>query len=266
MSTQAGGLDDARLLRYSRHILLDELGVEAQEKLLAAHVLVIGVGGLGNPAALYLATAGVGHLTLVDGDQVEVTNLQRQLLFLMDDIGKPKAQIAAAELRRRNPDVQIEAIDVRAEEKRLEALVAAADVVLDCSDNFATRHALNRACSHFAKPLISGAALRFDGQLSVFDLRDQEAGCYACLFPDTAAGEEDNCATMGVFAPLTGMIGVMQAGEALKILTGAGETLSGKLLMVDALNSRFQTVQFGRDPECSVCAARVRQATTVSPS
>ena len=262
MSTEAGGLDDARLLRYSRHILLDELGVEAQEKLLAAHVLVIGVGGLGNPAALYLATAGVGHITLVDGDQVEATNLQRQLLFLDKDIGSPKATSAARELKRRNPDVAIEAIDVRADQQHLLALVAAADVVLDCSDNFATRHALNRACSQNARPLISGAAIRFDGQLSVFDLREHDAGCYACLFPDTASSEEDNCAIMGVFAPLTGMIGAMQAGEALKILTGAGTTLAGKLLMVDALNSRFQTVQFGRDPECAVCAARVTQAIT----
>ncbi len=262
MTTDAGGLDDARLLRYSRHILLDELGVEAQEKLLAARVLVIGVGGLGNPAALYLATAGVGHITLVDGDQVDLTNLQRQLLFAQDDIGKPKVQRAAADLRRRNPDVEIEAIELRADHERLMALVAKADVVLDCSDNFATRHALNRACSQFGKPLISGAAIRFDGQLSVFDLRDHEAGCYACLFADTASGEEDNCATMGVFAPLTGMIGMMQAGEAIKILTGAGETLSGKLLMIDALNSRFQTVQFGRDPQCSVCATRALRTAT----
>jgi adenylyltransferase/sulfurtransferase len=251
----AGGLDDARLLRYSRHILLDEFGVEAQERLLASHVLIVGIGGLGNPAALYLATAGVGRLTLVDGDQVDATNLQRQILFKNDDIARAKVAAAADRLRSLNPDVEITTVAERIDANALERLMPGVDVVLDCTDNFATRHALNRACVMHRTPLVSGAALRFDGQLAVFDLDCADAPCYACLFPDIEQTEADNCATMGVLAPLTGSVGTLQAIEAIKCLTGIGSTLARRLLMIDALTSRFETVSFTRDPACPVCSA-----------
>ncbi len=258
MGAEGGGLDDARLLRYSRHILLDDLGVNAQERLLASHALIVGVGGLGNPAALYLALAGVGRITLVDGDRVDLTNLQRQILFRDGDVASFKASTAKAALINRNADVAVEALDLRADQQTLKRLVACADVVLDCTDNFAARHAINAACVEHSKVLVSGAAIRFDAQLSVFDLRDPDAACYACLFPDSDQVDDQHCATMGVFSPLTGMVGAMQAGEAIKALTGAGALPSGRLLMIDALSSRIQSVEFGRDPACPVCAGRAR--------
>jgi adenylyltransferase/sulfurtransferase len=260
LAHDAGGLDDARLLRYSRHILLDEFGVEAQQRLLDSHALIVGVGGLGNPAALYLATAGVQRLTLVDGDQVDGTNLQRQILFTGSDIGRSKVAAAAEELKSRNPDLDITALDQRVDAATLEDLVKAADVVLDCSDNFRTRHAINRCCVMHRKPLVSGAAIRFDGQLAVFDLEHDNAPCYACLFPDIEANDDDHCATMGVLAPLTGTIGSLQAAEAIKCLTGIGDSLARRLLMVDALAARFETVAFSRDPGCAVCGNPVRAA------
>ena len=249
-------MNDDQLLRYSRHILLDEIGVEGQARLLAAKVLVIGAGGLGSPVALYLASAGVGRLTLADGDAVDLTNLQRQIVHRMSAVGMNKAESARATLATLNPEIEVVALPVRAEGERLAELVAAHDIVLDCSDNFATRHAVNRACVRHAKPLVSGAAIRFDGQLAVFDLRHAAAPCYACLFPEGGEAEDVRCAVMGVFAPLTGTIGALQAAEALKLLAGAGESASGRLLLFDALRTEWRTVRVKRDPACPVCAGR----------
>ena len=249
-------MDDNQLLRYSRHILLPEIGIEGQQRLLDAHALLIGAGGLGSPAALYLASAGVGTLTICDGDTVDLTNLQRQIVHREDSVGANKVDSARATLQAINPRVAIHAVAERVAGKRLEALVAVADVVLDGSDNFATRHAVNRACVAARKPLVSGAGVRFDGQLAVFDLRAPDSPCYACLFPEAGENEEMRCAVMGVFAPLVGIIGAMQAAEALKILAGAGEPLSGRLLLLDALTMDVRTVRLKRDAACAVCAAR----------
>lgn len=249
-------MDDEQLLRYSRHILLPEIGIEGQQRLLDAHVLLIGAGGLGSPAALYLASAGVGTLSICDGDTVDLTNLQRQIVHREDAVGTNKVDSARATLQAINPRVTIHAIAERVDGARLEALVAAADVVLDGSDNFATRHAVNRACVAARKPLVSGAGVRFDGQLAVFDMRTPDSPCYACLFPEAGENEEMRCAVMGVFAPLVGIIGAMQAAEALKILAGAGELLSGRLLLLDALTMDVRTVRLKRDPACTVCATR----------
>lgn len=249
-------MDDEQLLRYSRHILLPEIGIEGQQRLLDAHVLMIGAGGLGSPAALYLVSAGIGTLTLCDGDAVDLTNLQRQIVHRESAVGQAKVESARDTLLAINPRVNIHPVNERVEGARLAQLVAAADIVLDGSDNFATRHAVNRACVAARKPLVSGAGIRFDGQLAVFDLRDTKAPCYACLFPESGENEEMRCAVMGVFAPLVGIIGAMQAAEALKILTGAGQTMSGRLLLLDALNMDVRTVKLQRDPACAVCNGR----------
>jgi len=248
-------LNDEQLLRYSRHILLNELGIEGQERLRRAHVLVIGAGGLGSPAALYLASAGVGTLTLVDGDRVDLTNLQRQVLHTTDRIGMPKPASGRVALAALNPDVRIETIEDRVEGSALEALVARASIVLDCSDNFATRHAVNRACVMHRRPLVSGAAIRFDGQVATFDLRDPQSPCYACLFPP-GDGEDELCSIMGVFAPVTGIIGTVQAAEALKLAAGIESGLRGRLLILDALTMHWHSVRVPRDPQCPVCAGR----------
>ena len=252
-------MNDDQLLRYSRHILLDEIGIEGQQRLLAAHALVIGAGGLGSPVALYLATAGVGTITIVDGDTVDLTNLQRQIAHNLSRVGEPKARSAAQTMHAINPDVVVHALHERADAARLDALVAAADVVIDCSDNFATRHAVNAACVAHAKALVSGAAIGFDGQLSVYDLRDTSDAsrpCYACLFPPDAVFEEVRCATMGVFAPLVGIIGSMQAAEALKLLAGVGSSLAGRLQMLDARTMEWTEIAMARTPACPVCAGR----------
>lgn len=247
-------MDDAQLLRYSRHILLDEFGVEAQQKLLSSHALIVGAGGLGCPAALYLAASGIGRLTIADGDKVDATNLQRQILYRDASVGQPKAGSARAALREVNPAVDVVGLPERLDARSMDALVAAADVVLDCSDNFATRHALNRACVTHATPLVSGAAIRFDGQLAVFDLRESGSPCYSCLFPEDAQAEDVACAVMGVFSPLTGTIGALQAAEAIKLIGGLGRTLHGRLQMYDALASEWHSVRVRKDPECPVCA------------
>jgi adenylyltransferase/sulfurtransferase len=246
-------MDDQQLLRYSRHILLDEIGVEGQTRIREASMLVIGAGGLGSPAAYYLASAGVAKITLVDGDQVDLTNLQRQILHTTERIGRPKAESGRATLAAINPDVEVVPIVRRVDAEELDGLARDASVVLDCSDNFATRHAVNRACVKHRKPLVSGAAIRFDGQLAVFDLRRDDAPCYACLFPE-GEGEDELCAIMGVFAPLTGIIGTMQAAEALKLAAGIGESLNGQLLMLDVRDLQFRTVRVPRDPKCAVCS------------
>ena len=217
---------------------------------------MVGAGGLGCPAALYLAASGVGKLTIADADNVELTNLQRQILYRTDSVGAKKVDEARKTLAAVNPDVEIVPLARRVEGNDVERLVAAADVVLDCSDNFATRHALNRACVKQRRPLVSGAAIRFDGQLMVFDLRDKDAPCYACLFPEEGEVEEVQCSTMGVLAPLTGTIGAMQALEAVKLLAGAGETPRGQLTLFDAKASELRSVRVKKDPGCAVCGAR----------
>ena len=249
-------MTDDQLLRYSRHILLDELGIEGQQRLLAAHVLVIGAGGLGSPVALYLGTAGVGRLTIVDDDRVDVTNLQRQIAHNLARVGAPKAESARDTIAAINPDVQVHPLVERADAARLDALVREVDVVVDCSDNFATRQAVNAACVAHAKPLVSGAAIGFDGQVSVYDTRHPDAPCYACLFPPEATFEEAQCATMGVFAPLVGIIGSVQAAETLKLLAGVGSSLSGRLQLLDGRAMEWHEVRTPRAPACSVCGAR----------
>jgi adenylyltransferase/sulfurtransferase len=248
-------MNDNQLLRYSRHILLPQIGIEGQERIHAGHALVIGAGGLGSPAALYLSTAGIGTLTIVDGDSVDLTNLQRQILHTNASVGLPKVASARDTIVRYNPEVKVVALHERADEARLGELVAQADVVLDCCDNFATRHAVNRACVKFKKPLVSGAAIRFDGQVSVFDLRDATAPCYHCLFPEGQDLEELRCAVTGVFAPITGIIGAVQAAEALKVLADVGATLKGRLLLLDGLTMEWRSINIRKDPDCAVCGA-----------
>lgn len=247
-------MTDDQLLRYSRHILLNDIGVDGQEKLLASHALVIGAGGLGSPVALYLGSAGVGRITIVDNDVVDATNLQRQIAHSLDKVGMNKASSARQSIAALNPDVQVTCINQRADAALLAQLVATADVVVDCCDNFATRHAINAACVQHRKPLVSGAAIRFDGQLAVYDSRDAASPCYACVFPPDSTLEETRCATMGVFAPLVGIIGSMQAAEVLKILTGAGNAMVGRLQMLDGRSMQFSEVRLPRNPVCPVCS------------
>jgi molybdopterin-synthase adenylyltransferase len=246
-------MNDDLLLRYSRHILLPEFGVEGQERLLGAHALVVGAGGLGSPVALYLASAGVGRITICDDDDVDLTNLQRQVIHRTASIGTPKVASARETMLALNPQITVMPVAERLADGRMEALVATADVVIDGSDNFATRHALNRACHRNRKPLVSGAAVRFDGQVSVFDFRTPGAPCYACLFPEDGPNEDMPCAVMGVFAPVTGIVGTLQAAEALKVLAGVGETLSGRLLLLDVLTTQIRIVRLVRDEQCKVC-------------
>jgi molybdopterin/thiamine biosynthesis adenylyltransferase len=246
-------MNDHQLLRYSRHILLDDIGIEGQERLLAGHALIIGAGGLGSPAAYYLASAGIGKITLVDNDTVDLTNLQRQILHTTERVGRPKSESGKQTLAQINPDIEVVALVERAEDERLNELVKSADVVLDCSDNFATRHAINRACVANRVTLVSGAAIRFDGQISVFDPRSEMAPCYACLFPPDQQFEEVQCSTMGVFAPLVGIIGTMQAAEALKVVAQIGEPLAGRLLLLDARCMEWTSIALTRNTQCSVC-------------
>ena len=244
-------MNDDQLLRYSRHILLDDIGIEGQQRILAGRVLVIGAGGLGSPVALYLGSAGVGHITIVDPDAVDLTNLQRQIAHRLARVGQPKAQSAARSIAEINPDVRVYALEVRVDAASLVDLVEQADVVVDCSDNFATRHAVNAACVQQGKPLVSGAAFGFDGQVSVYDTR--LGPCYACVFPPEATFEEVQCATMGVFAPLVGIIGTVQAAEALKLLAGIGTPLAGRLQMLDARTMAWSEFSVARQPGCAVC-------------
>ena len=246
-------MDDRKLLRYSRHILLNEIGIEGQQRILDARALIIGAGGLGSPVALYLGSAGVGHITIADHDVVDETNLQRQIAHTVDRIGQPKTTSAQAAIHAINPDAKVTTITARAQGDLLDALVAQNDVVLDCSDNYATRHAINAACVRHGKPLVSGAAIRFDGQISVFDARQAHSPSYACMFPPDESFEETRCATMGVLAPMVGIIGAMQAAEALKLISGAGHSLMGRLLMLDGLNMEWNEIRVARDAACPVC-------------
>jgi adenylyltransferase/sulfurtransferase len=247
-------MDDSQLLRYSRHILLDEIGIAGQARLATSSALIVGAGGLGSPAALYLAAAGVGRIVLADHDMVELTNLQRQIAHDMNGLGENKAVSASRRMAAMNPSIEVVPLAERLEGSALANQVANADVVLDCSDNFATRHAVNRACVQFRKPLVSGAAVRFDGQISVFDLRDSHAPCYACLFPEQASEAEMRCSEFGVFAPLVGVVGSMQAAEALKLLIGIGQSLSGRLLLYNTLDAEWRIMRLKKDPACPVCS------------
>lgn len=250
-------MNDQQLLRYSRHILLEEIGIEGQKRLLGSHALIIGVGGLGSPAALYLAASGVGRLTLCDHDTVDFSNLQRQIIHRTGMVGQPKVVSAQSTLHEINPEVECVALPIRADEARLNELIALADIVLDCSDNFATRYAVNRACLAQRKPLVSGAAIQFHGQVAVFDYRRDGAPCYNCLFPEDSEAEELRCATTGVFAPLVGIIGTLQAAEALKLLIGIDRGLSGKLLSVNALDMNVLRSSLSKDPACCACGENV---------
>ena len=249
-------MNDQQLQRYARHILLDDIGIDGQQRLLDGRALVIGAGGLGSPAALYLASSGVGRITLVDDDTVDLTNLQRQVMHTTARVGMAKVDSGREALLAINPDIAVTALRERAQGARLLELVAASSVVLDCSDNFATRHAVNRACVATGVPLVSGAVIRFDGQLSVFDARDPDSPCYACLFPEDSAFEDAACSTMGVFAPLVGVVGAMQAAEALKLLAGAGRPATGRLLMLDGRAMAWSDIGIARNPGCPVCAGR----------
>lgn len=248
-------MNDQQLLRYSRHILLPQIGIEGQQAIVDSRVLIIGAGGLGSPAALYLASAGVGTLALADGDVVDLTNLQRQILHRERSVGRPKVESGRETLHDINPEVRVETLHMRLEGDALDEQVARADVVVDCCDNFATRHAVNRACVRHRKPLVSGAAITFDGQVTVFDLRSQSCPCYNCLFPEGEDVEEIRCAVMGVFAPLTGIIGAVQAAEALKIIVGCGQPLAGRLLLLDGLAMEWRAITIPKDPGCSVCGS-----------
>ena len=250
-------MNDEQLLRYSRHIMLPELDIDGQEALLGSHALIVGMGGLGAPLALYLAAAGVGRLTLADDDQVDESNLQRQIIHGVSDVGDSKVESARRSLAAINPGCSVEAVHARLEGDALHNKVQAADLVLDGTDNFATRYAINSACVATGTPLVSGAAIRWEGQVAVFDFRDDNSPCYACLYPDTGATSDLNCADNGVAAPLVGIIGSIQALEALKLLAGVGETLLGYVLVFDAKYQQWQKLKLTRNPECSVCASRL---------
>jgi molybdopterin/thiamine biosynthesis adenylyltransferase len=247
---------DDELLRYSRHLLLPEIDIEGQTRWLQANALIVGLGGLGSPAAMYLASAGVSRLTLVDDDQVELTNLQRQIAHTTDRLGQAKVQSARQALLALNPQISVDALRRRADPAWLDDAVAQADVVLDCSDNFSTRQAINAACVRHRKPLVAGAAIGFDGQISVYDSRDATNPCYACVFAPETLVDEVQCSTMGVFAPLVGIIGSLQAAEALKLLAGVGSSLAGRLQMLDARHMEWTEIRLKRQPGCPVCGGR----------
>lgn len=246
-------MNDNQLLRYSRHILLPQIAYEGQERLTESHALIVGAGGLGSPASLYMVAGGVGTLTICDFDTVDLTNLQRQIIHTTESVGVNKAVSAKRTLNAINPDAVVNTVQDKSTEDAFEKLIAAADIVLDCSDNFATRYALNRLCFKLKKPLVSGAAIGFEGQVTVFDFRHQASPCYHCLFPDDGSETEMRCSENGVFSPLVGMIGTTQAAEAMKLLMGIGQSLEGRLLLLDALNMEWRTIKLGKDHQCTVC-------------
>jgi len=246
-------MNDNQLLRYSRHILLPQISYEGQDKLVNSHALIVGAGGLGSPVALYLAAGGVGTLTICDFDTVDLTNLQRQIVHTTQSVGINKAVSAQQTLHAINPEVVVNTVQEKSSEEVFEKLAQDADVVIDCSDNFKTRYALNRVCVKLKKPLVSGAAIGFEGQVSVFDMRSDSSPCYHCLFPDMGGEEEMRCAENGVFSPLVGIIGTTQAAEAMKLMVGMGQSLQGRLLMLDVLAMEWRTIKLNRDPACKVC-------------
>ncbi|WP_150912609.1 HesA/MoeB/ThiF family protein [Marinobacter halotolerans] len=245
-------LNDEELLRYSRQILLPNFDVHGQASLKSARVLVVGAGGLGCPVALYLGAAGVGHLTIVDDDRIELANLQRQIAFDQHSLSSGKAEALAARVRELNPEVSVTAMESRLVDEELEQQVAAASLVVDCSDNFATRFALNRASVAAGVPLVSGAAIRGEGQLTVYDPRDASSPCYHCLYSEQG-NEELTCSQAGVIGPLVGMIGASQAMEAIKVIAGVGRPLVGRLLLLDAWQMEWREMKLARDPGCPVC-------------
>jgi len=253
-------MNDNQLLRYSRHILLPQISYERQEKLVESHALIVGAGGLGSPVALYLAAGGVGTLTICDFDTVDLTNLQRQIIHTTQSVGINKSVSAQQTLQALNPETNVRTIEEKSTPESMEKLVQEADVVIDCSDNFATRYALNRICVKMRKPLVSGAAIGFEGQVSVFDMRNDASPCYQCLFPDMGAEENLRCAENGVFSPLVGIIGTTQAAEAMKLLMGIGESLQGRLLLLDALAMEWRSIRLSRDPACEVCGNQAETA------
>jgi molybdopterin/thiamine biosynthesis adenylyltransferase len=248
-------VNDDQLLRYSRHILLDEVGIEGQQRLVDAHVLVVGAGGLGSPVALYLAASGVGHISIADHDVVDITNLQRQIAHTTARVGQTKVDSASQAMLALNPEVRVTALPHKLDAAQLDALVPTVQVVVDCCDNFETRQAVNAACVKHQVPLVSGAALRMDGQLAVYDARDDKSPCYACIFPPDQVPEEVRCATMGVLAPLVGVIGTMQAMETVKLITGMGSRLTGRLLMLEGRGMEWNDVRLQRNMACPVCGA-----------
>jgi len=245
-------MNDEQLLRYSRQILLPQFGTEGQQKLLDAHVLIIGLGGLGSPVAMYLAAAGVGELTLVDHDTVDLTNLQRQILHRNDNIGQPKVDSAQHNLAQLNDEISIHTVNKKLDDDELQQLVSRVDLVVDATDNFPTRFAINRACVRHKKPLVSGAAIRLEGQVGIFDLRRADSPCYRCLY-DEQGGVPETCSENGVMAPMVGIIGSIQALEVIKLLTDTGETLAGKLLISDGLHQEWRSMKLRKDPACPVC-------------
>jgi molybdopterin-synthase adenylyltransferase len=253
-------MNDQQLLRYSRHILLPQIAYEGQEKLAQSYALIVGAGGLGSPVALYLGASGVGKLTICDFDAVDLTNLQRQVIHTTQAIGSNKAVSAQQTLRAINPEITVVPIPRKSTEQEFAALAREADVVIDCSDNFRTRYALNSICVQLKKPLVSGAAIGFEGQVTVFDLRHDDSPCYHCLFPDMGADDEMRCAENGVFAPLVGMIGTTQAAEAMKLLLGLGESLQGRLLLLDVLAMEWRSIRLSKDSGCKICSSPQRQA------
>lgn len=248
-------MNDQQLLRYSRHILLPQIEYDGQDKLTQSHVLIVGAGGLGSPVAIYLAASGVGVLTICDFDAVDLTNLQRQIIHTTQSVGTNKAVSAQQTILALNPEVCVHPVQQKSTEAEMDRLVAQADVVVDCSDNFATRYALNRLCFQHKTPLVSGAAIRFEGQISVFNFRNPDTPCYHCLYPDMGSDQEMRCADNGVFAPLVGMIGTAQAAEVLKLLMNIGETLQGRLMLLDALTAEWRTIKLMRDNNCAVCGS-----------
>jgi len=253
-------MNDNQLLRYSRHILLPQISYEGQEKLVESHALIVGAGGLGSPVALYLAAGGVGKLTICDFDVVDLTNLQRQIIHTTQSVGLNKAVSAQQTIHAMNPDTEIQPVQEKSTPESMTKLAAEADVVIDCTDNFATRYTLNRICVKLRKPLVSGAAIGFEGQVSVFDMRSEVSPCYQCLFPDMGAEENMRCAENGVFSPLVGIIGTTQAAEAMKLLMGIGESLQGRLLLLDSLAMEWRSIRLSRDPSCRVCGAEADAA------
>jgi molybdopterin/thiamine biosynthesis adenylyltransferase len=248
-------MNDNQLLRYSRHILLPQIGYEGQEKLVNSHALIVGAGGLGSPVALYMAAGGVGKLTICDFDVVDLTNLQRQIIHNTASVGINKTESAKQTISSLNPDIEVRTIAEKLTEDNLSVLVDEADIVLDCTDNFAIRYALNRVCVRSRKPLVSGAAINFEGQVTVYDMRNEESPCYHCLFPEIGNEEGLRCAESGVFSPLVGMIGTTQAAEAMKLLMGVGQSLQGRLLLLDAMHMEWRSLTLKKDPACQVCAS-----------
>ena len=249
-------MNDDQLLRYSRHILLDDVGIEGQQRLVDSHVLVVGAGGLGSPVAMYLAASGVGHISIADHDVVDLTNLQRQIAHTTARVGQSKVESAAHAMLALNPEVRVTALANKLDAAQLNTLVPTVTVVVDCCDNFETRQTVNAACVKHNVPLVSGAAIRMDGQLAVYDARDEKSPCYACIFPPDQAPEEVLCSTMGVLAPLVGVIGTMQATETVKLITGMGSRLTGRLQMLDGRGMEWNEVRLQRNAACPVCGEK----------